>query len=174
MKAQIIIDFLASYGIALFIIAISLAIIYKISVQNQYLFSSSCVASAGFSCSYYRINSTGILNVTVAQATGGSVLVKGIACSSNINSTGNAPEYGNIYVTNGLSFYPPAYSPGTGVLIESGSKYRFLLNCYSSGGIASSTQLGSTFSGYIWFNYTIPDTGMKVTQIVASAEIKYT
>ncbi len=174
MKLQIVVDFLASYGIALFIIAIAIAIVYKISMQNQYLFSSSCVASAGFSCSYYSINSIGVLNITIAQATGGEILVRGIACSSNINESGNSPEYGNIYVTNGLAYYPASFAPVGGVLIESGSKERFLLNCYSSAGVASTSQLGSTFSGYVWLNYSVPDTNMNITQIAASAEIKYT
>ncbi len=173
MKAQAAIDFLASYGIALIIITAAIAIVYSISTSSQFLFSSSCSPAPGFSCDFYSLDANGILVFSTAQASGGPITVGGIACSSALNSANDIPAYGNIYVSSNSVYYPPSNSPD-GLTMQSGESHTFYLYCYNTKGRASVSQLGTSFPGYIWMNYTIVPTGTRITQEVASANIRYT
>lgn len=167
-------DFLASYGIAIIILIISVSVIYKISIAGTYISATYCTPNAGFSCEFSRINATGILNITLSQSTGGVVLVKGIACSVAVNATNDTPAYGNFRVTNSIGFYPAGSSPGTGVTIPIDGAKKFYIYCYNQGGIASTNQLGNTFVGYVWLNYTISGTNVNLVQRAASIQLTYT
>ena len=92
-KAQAAVDFLLSYGIALIIITIAVAIIYKIVVTAPNLTSYTCSAAPGFSCDFYALSAnTGVFTISMSQATGGLIVINGAACSSQINATGVGPE----------------------------------------------------------------------------------
>ncbi len=172
LKAQAAIDFMMSYGIALIIILIAIAVIYKVTVLSPALAVSTCSAVPGFACEAYALNSSGILTLELAQATGGSLTIHGAACSSQPNATGNRPAYGNVWVTNTVGYYFGSNSPGTGIPVYSGAANTMVLYCYGGSGVASGP-LGSGFSGFVWLNYTIPNYG-NVTQQVASLNVRYT
>lgn len=173
MKAQAAVDFVASYGIALVIILIALAIIYRIGTSNQGLAAPTCTAVPGFSCDYFALNSNGILTLRLSQAIGAPIYINGTSCSSQINATGNKPAFGNIYVTKQTAYYVthgPYYPIGN--VIYSSSYYIFTIPCYGPVGQASG-QVGSAFTGYIWLNYTIKNYGTQ-TQRIASISAPYT
>ncbi len=167
---------MVSYGIALIIIVIAMAVIYKVSVLNTSLIPTSCTPSAGFSCAQFAVNTTGILSISVSQATGGPITIHGIACSTAANATGNKPEYGNIYVVPNNSFYPYNAYPNnelvTGITMYSGSSEVLTTYCYDATGIAASS-LGNVFLGYLWVNYTLPGYGT-ITAKTATLSTKYT
>ena len=176
LKLQAAVDFLMSYGIALIIIIIAVAVIYKVGVLNPTAAPVMCLPSPGFACGLFAINRTGSLSIYLSQATGGPITVHGIACSSAINGSSNNPAFGNIYVTANSAYYPYNAYPNNallnGITIYSGSGYNFKANCYNNAGIASGA-LGNVFTGYIWLNYTIPGYA-STTQKVASISLKYT
>ena len=172
MRAQAAVDFMVSYGIALIIIVIAVAVMYNIAMTSPVLATQSCTASPGFACSSFAIDTNGLLTISLSQATGGEIVVHGISCSSQQNTTGNKPAYGNIYVTAASQYYFSGNSPGSGVSIYSDSNSTLFPYCYSSGGAAAGS-LGSGFIGFVWLNYTVPGYG-NVIQQVASLDLKYT
>lgn len=172
MRAQAAVDFLMSYGIALIIISIAVAVIYKVTILSPVLSVSTCTASAGFSCESFALNRSGILTLQLSQATGGTITVNGAACSTQQNNTGNQPAYGNIKITNTIAYYYGSNSPGTGVTVYSGSSNTLVLYCYNPSGIATGI-LGNGYLGFVWLNYTVTGYG-SVTQQVATLSVKYT
>ncbi len=172
MKAQAALDFMTSYGMALIIIIIAIAIVYRLGVLNPNLVQPSCTSVPGFSCGLYFINTNGTLTVDLMQTTGGTITVLGAACSSAQNSTGNKPAFGNIYVTNNALYYPRGQSPGSGIEMYSGAQRQFNVTCYNPTGRARNS-LGAGFFGYIWLNYSVPGY-RNTTQEVASLTVRYT
>lgn len=171
-KAQAAVDFMMSYGISLIIVFIAISVVYKVTFLSPALTTSTCTANAGFGCESFILNRSGILTLQISQATGSTLMIQGVACSSQENNTGNKPEYGNIYVTNALKYYYGTNSPGTGVNVYSGSSGTFILYCYAGIGRAYGS-LGNGYTGFIWMNYTIPGFG-SLTQQVAQLNVKYT
>jgi hypothetical protein len=109
------------------------------------------------------------VSIQLSQSLGASINIQGIACSTAINATGNKPLYGNIYVSNSITFYTSPFSTNT---IYSGASPVFKLYCYSSSGKATG-YAGNPFIGYIWLNYTIPGFGAVIQQ-VAALDLRYT
>lgn len=172
-RVQAAVDFLISYGMALLVIAIAVQIIYSLGVLNTSLIPTSCSGFTGFSCGPYFISSaTGAMTITLSQATGGPITVRGISCSTQRNATGDKPKFGNIYATNNAVFYPVGDNPG-GNVIYSGGTYTFILNCYNPYGLVATGSLGRVFYGYLWMNYTIAGYG-NLEQEVAIISAKYT
>lgn len=172
-KAQVALDLLSSYGVAIIIMLIAIAVAYKASTGAAYVFSSQCTPSPGFSCGYYALSQNGILTIGISQATGGGIVVSGVACSTSIASSG-LPAYSNVYVTNSLTYYPPpSNSPLGGVIIPSSGTATFNVYCYGPTGIATSYNPGGSFVGYLWLNYTVQNTNIKTTQQIASLELQY-
>ena len=54
---------MASYGVALIIIMAALAIIYKLSISGQDVFTPYCTPSPGFACNFYGMNQSGVLTL---------------------------------------------------------------------------------------------------------------
>ncbi|GEM_PF-3274208 len=170
-KLQVAIDFLSSYGIAILIVLIAVAIAYQVSIGTTNLFSSQCTANPGFSCGYYSINNKGVLTLGLAQATGAAIIVNGVACSTQATSKG-LPAYGNLYVTSAFNYYPYPYSPYPGVTVPSGGQKNFDLYCYGPTGIETTPSAGSSFVGYVWINYTIQNTKIQSTQQIAAVSLE--
>ncbi|MDE1874235.1 MAG: hypothetical protein KGI04_03915 [Candidatus Micrarchaeota archaeon] len=173
LRAQAAVDFMMSYGIALIIIFIAVAVIYKVSILSPALATSTCTGAPGFSCEAAALNSNGILTLQLSQATGGTVTINGAACSSLPSSVGNLPAYGNVHVSNVVTGnYVGANVIGTGISLYSGSSNTLVIYCYSSTGVATGS-LGTSFTGFVWLNYTVPGYG-GITQQVASLSLEYT
>lgn len=169
-KAQAAVDFVVSYGMALIIITAAIVIVYKLALTNAAVTAPSCTATPGFSCDFYAINSTGTFTLKLSQAIGTQITLNGAACSSTYNNSGNWPAYGNFHVTNQITYYPAGSEPW-GNVIYSDSNYILRINCYDQSGLAKYVT-GTTFSGQIWLNYTIPGYGAQ-TQNIASFTAPY-
>ncbi|MGA3020762.1 MAG: hypothetical protein ABSD68_02320 [Candidatus Micrarchaeales archaeon] len=170
--AQASVDFMMSYGIALIIIFIAISIIYKVSVLNFVLSTSTCTASPGFQCEAFALNKSGVLLLQLSQATGGTIIIKGAACSSQASNIGTKPAFGNVNVNSLPLYYPPNNAPGTGITVYSDSSSKLMMYCYSNVGVANGI-LGNGYIGYIWLNYTIPYYG-NVIQQIAALNVRYT
>jgi hypothetical protein len=170
MKQQAAVDFVVSYGLALIVILIALTVIFRIGTSNPGLSAPSCTAVPGFTCDFYSINISGVLTMRLTQAIGSPLTIRGVSCSSQINSTGNGPQYGNVAVGKNVQYYyAPTYPVGN--VIYSDTYYIFKVNCYNGYGQANS-QKGNSFTGYIWLNYSIQSYGNE-TQRIATVTTPY-
>ena len=166
VKLESSIDFLSSYAIAIIaLIFILSAVFLIIKIQPTY----SCTSPPNFNCGYVSMSTNGFLLIKVSQAIGEPILINGAACADQQNTTINAPKYGNVAVGRSNFFYPIQletsgdYPPGNH--INSDQSYVFYVNCYQVGGSLATGKLGSTFSGYLWLNYTIPSYGPQIQEI---------
>ncbi|MGC8479522.1 MAG: hypothetical protein ACP5M9_02540 [Candidatus Micrarchaeia archaeon] len=166
-------DFMASYGLALIIIIFAVATIYLIGNSNNNVFQNSCTGYSGFSCSTLFLNDSGILNITISQDTGADILVKGIACSTAQSSVGVGPAYGNYGVYNSFYYYPNS-EMANGININTGNSASFDLYCYNSVGVSTEQVQGNDFSGYVWINYTVINTDINETELMAAFTTTYT
>ena len=172
-KAQVAIDFLISYGVAMLIIAVSIVAVVKLGILNPILSPVSCTPSPGFSCGFFYITQNGILTINMSQAIGGAITINGISCSSNYNQSGDFPEYGNVYVTGNSVYYPAGSAPGSGIDMYSGTSDTFEVYCYDPNGKAVGS-INNIFYGHLWLNYTIEGSGYNtVTQSVATFTASY-
>lgn len=174
-RSQAAIDFIISYGIVLFAIAMALAIVVSLGLFNIPLAPTACTPAPAFTCISYNLNQSGGFSILLSQSTGATINVTGIACSSAANTIGYGPAYGNTavlpylrapqyYPSNMLVMGKSIYSDGTAYLV---------VNCYGPSGLAAG-RVGNTFTGFIWLNYTYA--GLKPNNIeqAAALTLKYT
>lgn len=165
-------DFMVSYGIAFLMLCITLYIVIHLSFINHSPSPSYCTASPSFSCSAYALTHNGIFTIALSQATGGTINVKAAACSSAVNSVGDAPAYGNAKIVSSAiapQFYPSDSNLQTPLSMYSSAVQVMSVYCYTGAGVAMASP-GSTFSGYFWINYTfsnLPSTTNTVQRVVA-------
>lgn len=185
-RAQASIDFMVSYGIALLVIAIALAVVVQLGLFNIRLAPTTCNPAPGFQCTAASMNTLGVLTITFAQATGGTLTINAAGCSSTANATRNYPAYGNVnmvpytvapqYYASAFPFNTPFNSPpANSVSLPSSGSGVITVYCYNGLGKATS-QLGSSFTGILWLNYTISDLPQSISNVqeVASFTAKYT
>lgn len=126
--------------------------------------TSHCTFPAGFMCIAHTLYAnTSKLYLKVAQETGHEIRINGISCTKNISE-----DYSK---TSMIS-----YGGGNGIEMQSGtaavlstptdaSKPWLNISCTdANGNLPSSTQVGDTYSGRIYINYTEMDTN--ITRIV--------
>ena len=165
-----------SYGVALLVITIAIAIVFQIGLFNPQLAPTYCDASPGFSCLNYNLNSTGGLTITLSQAVGGTITIVGAACSSQANALSVSPAFGNAGVipySKGPQFYP-TNSLKNNIVMYSSSTSAMTMYCYGPAGRAGG-QKGNSFTGFVWLNYSVSD--MPATnsiQQIAAISAKYT
>lgn len=153
-RAQFALDFMISYGLVIITVAIAIYVIYELGVFNPQVAPSYCNAAPSLTCSSFAITTNGILTFLMSQSLGSSITITGIACSTQINSTGNGPKYGNVNLLGSASFYPTNGFTKGAVLTDTQPQV-FSVYCYgSSAGIPINGLLGTNFVGYVWINYT--------------------
>ncbi len=172
LRLQSAVDYLVSLGLGILVLSVSLFIIFSISVNAPAQASPNCASVPGFSCGFYSLSSNGVLAINLAQALGGNLKINGIACSSQFNSSGNGPLYGNSWVTANSLYYPATFNPP---VVYTDTYDTFNVYCFNSGGLAAGP-LGNYYTGYLWLNYTIEGSSgfsNKIEQVV-SLTAKYT
>lgn len=175
-KAQAALDMLITYGVAILIISVALYVVLELGIFNNRLAPIYCDAAPPFSCSAYAIAANGNLSILVSQSTTAEIDLTGIACSTQANTTSLGPKYGNANVLSYSS--APKYYPTNqllnGLVIYPNQNVKLTVNCYSGSGLAQSGY-GHTFTGYVWFNYTINNlpSSMKNVEQVISFTAKY-
>ena len=175
-RAQAALDFMVSYGVALLVITIALAIVFQIGLFNPQLTPVYCDASPGFSCLNYALNGTGGLALTLSQAIGGTLTINAAGCSTQANGITVGPAFGNIGMLPYLAasqFYPTNSLKG-GIVMYSSSTSEMTMYCYGPSGKVNG-QKGNSFTGFIWLNYTVSDLhATNSIQQVAAISLKYT
>ncbi|MEM0150008.1 MAG: hypothetical protein QXW10_03875 [Candidatus Micrarchaeaceae archaeon] len=177
IKAQAAMDFLISYGVAILIIALALYVIYRVGIFNPTIVPSYCNPAPSFICNLAAINTSGVMTISFAQATGGAMNITGVACSTVANITSNGPMYGNIGIKTykAASGFYPSNELQNGAILYSSNSIAINVYCYSGRGIAKAS-LGSVFTGYVWINYTysgLPPSMHNIEEI-ATVSAKYT
>ncbi|HVC58317.1 MAG TPA: hypothetical protein VND15_02480 [Candidatus Acidoferrales bacterium] len=129
-KAQSAMEYLMTYGWAILIIAVALAILYQLGIfgGSSALVGTSCLAAAGYLCSSPQLNTAGNLIMQFGQI-GQTMVVTGIACTNSIT----AP----------VDIQPVAQTP-----LASGQQTSVVFGCP-----LSSNTIGTTFKGYLWVQY---------------------
>jgi len=83
-KGQSAMEYLMTYGWAILVIIIVIAVLFYIGVLNpRNLTPASCTFPPGISCGSYKLSSTGYLTMYIGQATGRRVNITGINCTQN-------------------------------------------------------------------------------------------
>ena len=143
-KAQSAMEYLMTYGWAILVLSVVLAVLYSMGVLNPNTYSTQeCAISSGFNCLSYTMTSSGVLHINLQQSTPDPITVTALACTQSANS-------GNFLAAN-------QYLP-------IGSNATFVVQCYSStGGFASA--VGGTFGGTIAVNYTDQLTNLPGTAV---------
>ena len=132
-KAQSAMEYLMTYGWAILIIAVVVAILFQLGIfAGAPLLGTSCLASTGYLCTTPQLYTNGNLVVNVGQFTGQTITLTGIACTP----TANAPS-----TVQGV----------TQTLLPSGGTAALTFSCP-----LGSNTLNTRFSGYLWVQYNTP------------------
>ena len=129
-KAQSAMEYLMTYGWAILIIAVALAILYQLGIfgGSSALVGTSCLAATGYLCGAPQLNTTGNLIVQFGQV-GQTITLTGIAC------TGNAVP-------------PSSLQNVAQTQLATGQTIPLVFNCP-----LNSNVIGSKFTGYLWVQY---------------------
>ena len=151
-KLQSAMEYLMTYGWAILIVAVVLAVLYQLGFFSGTNFiTTSCIAESGFTCQKPVMNATGYVQVDIGQISNGTMTVTGYACTNNTQS----PSSFNTY-------------SGTMALV-SGQVQQAVVKCPGVGG-----KIGSTFRGYIWIQYNFAGQTGLVAQIAVLSAVAMT
>ncbi len=164
-KAQSAMEYLMTYGWAILIIAVVLGALFQLGVfSGSSLTGSACVAAPGFYCQNAELQNTAGDNglaFTFGQSLGVTIYNIALACSYSANAIGYPYLTPFNDLSAGGSILPTLGTAGTsltsGQTISIGTATGANnLPCMGSNqkydGVGS--HIGTSFSGYIWLNYT--------------------
>jgi len=153
-KGQSAMEYLMTYGWAILVIVIVIAVLFYIGVLNPANVTPVvCTFPPGFSCASYKLASNGTLDLKIGQATGHRVQLTGIACTQALEPQNWTTL--NINISNGLSAY----------LGE--------INCTTEEGEVAIGANGDTSKFRVWMNYSELDSGGKKRQIAGDITARY-
>jgi len=141
-KGQSAMEYLMTYGWAILVIIVVIAVLFYIGVLNpRNVTPTTCTFQPGFSCVTFILRTNGNLSLIVGQATGHRVHITGLSCNSGDDPI-NWREL-DVNITNGQS--------------------RSLGNssCTDSDGVILTGVPGETGKFGVWLNYTEMDTETK-------------
>ena len=130
MKAQSAMEYLMTYGWSILIIAITLVSLFELGFFNGKggSISQGCISESGYLCSNPILYTSGVL-ITNVGSIGQSITITGTGCS--LNSTN------------------PSITPVVSQSLSSGEVVSLQFQCP-----LSSNSIGSSFSGYLWVQYS--------------------
>ena len=168
--AQSAMEYLMTYGWAIIVILVVLAVLYTIGVFTPgATLGNSCSGNFKFTCSYALLSTNGTISFDFGQNTGSTIYNLAFACTETKNATGGpyaatSPWY---YVgSNGQLLSNPTSS----FSLESGRTIRLLgLPCFGQDGavleggsihsditsLSGTINLGQRFTGILWVRYTV-------------------
>lgn len=148
LKLQSAMEYLMTYSWALLVIAIIVATMMALGLFNPGVFTNTqCTFPAGFSCINIFLATNGLLSLNLLQITTAPLNISAMGCNSN--ST--------------LSHMQSILNPPTNqIKLNVGSNYTFHFSCYSGVNIITPST-GTSFSGYVFVNYTETVTGLPHT-----------
>ncbi len=155
LKSQSAMEYLMTYGWAILIIAVVIAVLFDLGIFSSPSFGNSCITQDGFYCSNPILTSSGALYVNFAQFSSGQMNITGFGCS---NSTA-----------------APAYFQDNFIDLQPNEQSHVMFPCPTTSG-ASGTQ----FIGTLWVKYNTPQVTNVEEEVasikahVAVAQIYYT
>ena len=168
-------EYLMTYGWAILIISAVLGALFSLGVFNSStLTGTACVSATGFSCKTPVFDHNGNMTFTFGQLTGKPMYNVGMACAGSATPTGlpnpsptsttsnsamvylltnsfpsSIPSASSLYVIGNVIYGNTLTIPNGGTISISS------LNCYGASGVdLLNVQIGTSFSGSIWINYT--------------------
>jgi len=166
-KSQSAIEYLMTYGWAILIIGIVLAILFRLGVFSPQGAVVGCSSYTGFLCTGPVLNQSGFLSASIGQVGYAPLYDVSVACSAALNTTGlpsNASAW-TLVQANGLGI-PFSQLAGRGenpsngtVLISSQAMNIKEIPCYGADGTlfatpGSPSSVSASFTGTLWINYT--------------------
>ena len=151
-KAQSAMEYLMTYGWAILIIAVILAVFEFLGVFNTGTFiGPSCLATPGYICSNpvmtANANGPNLLLFNFKQDTGQTLYNVSFACAASSTSQG----YPNVNVNSGFNT-----SSNLTVLTSGSSVTVSGLECYTSNGnLFKDNPIGAVFLGTLWIRYNL-------------------
>ncbi len=128
LKSQSAMEYLMTYGWAVLIIAVVIAVLFDLGIFSAPNITTTCVAQSGFLCASPLITNTGATYVQFAQNTGSPLEITGFGCSNS----SSAPQGFN------LSF----------VILQPGQQIDAMFPCQIESGT-----IGTRFTGTLWVRY---------------------
>lgn len=177
-NAQTALDFIISYAVIILVVTIAIYAVLQLGVFSPAIAPSYCNAAPGFSCTAYSMYTNGTFAFVLTQSLGGTIKITSLGCSSQLNGTSGGPAFGNVQMTNqNPSINYPTNGFSTGALLLSNRPMEMSVYCFSSpGNIPAKGSLGSTFTGYLFMNYTysgLPSSYHTIQQVL-SFSVSYT
>lgn len=166
IRLQAAMEFLMTYGWAILIVAIVLGTIFQLGIFSAgSLTGSSCVPIPGYLCQNPTLVTTGLLTFTFGETLGFQLNNLQVACTATSNSIGFPNPITAFYSTTTSGTLLPPSSTGNSI----GSGQTLIISslpCYTSTGVQlGSSPIGTTFTGYIWVNYTLGPTAEGPTNL---------
>jgi hypothetical protein len=164
-KGQTAMEYLMTYGWAILIIMVVLAVLFYLGVLNPPV-PSQCTFPAGISCISTKLgNIGGNLTLVIGQGVGHTIVITGVNCSNNM-TTGFSPM---------VTYIGSTAAAPVNITMNSGSQATIAsptstLNTTCQG--VSGATIGGTYVGKIYINYTEVDTGINHI-VVGSYTAKY-
>ncbi|MEM3399249.1 MAG: hypothetical protein QXP42_00245 [Candidatus Micrarchaeia archaeon] len=172
-KAQAALEYLTTYGWAVMVLIIVIAVLFYIGVLNPSQPLACSFRTPGLSCASYKVTTEGELSLRIGQLTGKTIRVKAIGCTQRDIQ----PTKENIEGLKDECALSEAEIGGTGIAIQSGSDAEILadttkLKCCeldSAGAeVVTSGNVGETYKGKIYVYYDEKETKL---EHVAIAEL---
>jgi len=159
-KAQSAMEYLMTYGWAILIIAVVLGALFSLGVfSGSSLLGTSCIATPGFLCQNPLLSTSGTLTATIGQENGYTAYNAYFYVS---------PQSSGVGTTGFPTTVSQCTSPTPGTNLVSGQTVT--ISC--STGLSSPT-IGTSFSGYIWLNYSSTSGGpATISQKIATVIVK--
>ena len=165
LKAQSAMEYLMTYGWAILIIAVVLGALFSLGVfSGSSLLGTSCIATPGFLCQNPLLSTSGTLTATIGQENGYTAYNAYFYVSpqsSGVNTKGFP-----------TTVYTCISSAGTPISYLS-SGQTVTISCSISNPSSTSLPIGTSFSGYIWLNYSSQSGGpATISQKIATVIVK--
>jgi hypothetical protein len=173
-------EYLMTYGWAILIIAVVLAVLFSLNVFNAGAsLGTACIGQPGYSCSAASINQAGMLTFTLGLGTGATAYNVFFSCASSANALSASSLPYNGINSAGTALAGAAAAPaaaGSNTIYNSAQPTIANIQCYPATGGQTTTMLtpiGTSFTGSIWMAYlTSPGTGSFQYVKVATMNVK--
>jgi hypothetical protein len=174
-KGQTAMEYLMTYGWAILIIMVVVAVLFYLGVFNLGSTISQCTFPPGFTCVSNKLQATTAkLYLKLGQGTGHNIKIFGVNCTQqtstatmasgayisylNSNASITAGVNDNISVSSGSTVVVADAANITGSVYPAGSNA--IICSDQSGKTPRDVGIGSTYNGKIYLNYTETDTGL--------------
>jgi len=158
-KGQSAMEYLMTYGWAILVIIIVIAVLFYIGVLNpRNVTPTSCTFPPGISCSSFKLTTSNILTVRIGQAVGRRINVTNVSC---LQAGATTPSSWNLSTSLGIGSGEQAVSD-------------ISVTCFNTtgGAILGTPVIGETIKLKVWLNYTEVDTST-TRQTVGDISARY-